>query len=777
VGTHRPGRRDSGYGASSRLREELQFFESWPNPQGPDRAKIGVKRSLSNVSSWIFVAVSVSAAGLVPEARAAALEDAPSGSPLRAPELNAAKESRWQVEAVTLKNGLRVRMEATPGGAEVAVCTAVGLPLSNPFASEPDYGRILAKVLEVGGARGKTPLSQLLAERAGRASVRVEPGAVSYCTTVPARELPFALWLAESRFLPLARGADDLSGAAPGTSDGSDSEQAPAVLLEAKLRKLAFLGRFRSSEGNDSEPPSSQELEDYHREHFVAENVTLALSGGFDPEKAKTLIESYLGHIARGNPTPRQGDEVRAQTTERFSVAFDSASKTPAAAYGWALPQGELGDQARIALMVLASSTRLGGKFRAQGGPASEVQAHFDLAGPYGLGFLYVVGRYAAAPELIEREVERAIADLAARGPTLDELHAAEAELRARRQDLVRTPAERAELLGLGQLVGDELMNLSSFEAQGPEPLERQFRSEQVRMAASHVLSQELRSTVEYYPRGWKDPWETPMPVYHIVSAGQSLSSIAKAHGTTVSVIAGMNKLNARTPIYPGDKLRVPRGKPKPQLKTHTLKKGETLSHLAVFYGVSVKALAEQNGLSEKQRLRSGQTLEIPAGASKSKDANEAHTPPVESRSHTVRSGETLSGIAHRYGLSTDELARENGLGPKALVRVGQKLRVPAAKGPAPGEPSSAPHALKGPAPAASTEKANPEKPSAEKANPEKLRSHTVKKGDTLIGIAHKYGVRVDDLVRLNSLSQKKPLQLGQKLVIPGAGARASETR
>lgn len=757
-------------------------------------------RSLSGVHLWIIAALAASSSlvlsgqavasslpGSDPEGIHTAQTTLAPAEGARAPSTpapstpaastSALSTQAWSVESLTLKNGLRARLEPTSGGAEVAVCTTFGVPLSKPFSSEPDYADVLAKQLASGGARGQKPADELVSERGGHTVVRVEPKAVSYCTVVPARELPFALWLAESRFLPLRKAAPSLDAAAreAGSEVPSDAalsseiqpgRGAPAI-VEAKLRKLVYLGRYRTSEGNLGEVPTTDELTQFHTNYYVANNAAIALSGGFEVEKAKQLLDDYLGHVARGVEPPSSPEGTEPQTTQRFSVAFDSEAKTPIAAYGWALPAGKHGDEARIALAVLSSPSRLGRRLKAPGGPASEVESYFDVASPLGLGFLYVVGRYASAPELIEREVGRAILELATTGPTRDELEVARSRLQTLRSDLVRTPAGRAELLSRAGLLGDQALQLSAFEDPGSEPGIDSLRPEQVRLAASELLVAARRATLEYYPKGWKDPWETPMRVYHIVSAGQSLSSIAKEHNTTVAVIVSMNKLNQKSPIYPGDKLRVPRGKPKPKLRVHTLKRGETLSHLAVQYGVSVKALTDQNGLGAKQRLRVGQTLEIPSGAAKTKESNDAPSAPTEGRSHTVRSGETLSGIAHHYGLGTDELAKENGLGPRALVRVGQKLRIPSAKSPASDGPTPTLPALKGQAP---NGKGSPPKGGTETKPPlsaPKTKSYTVKKGDTLIGIAQKHGVKVDELIRLNSLSRKKPLQLGQKLLIP----------
>jgi membrane-bound lytic murein transglycosylase D len=53
-------------------------------------------------------------------------------------------------------------------------------------------------------------------------------------------------------------------------------------------------------------------------------------------------------------------------------------------------------------------------------------------------------------------------------------------------------------------------------------------------------------------------------------------------------------------------------------------------------------------------------------------------TPPVpQYTTHRVRSGETLSQIARRYGASVSALVRTNGLRSANRLRVGQRLRIP----------------------------------------------------------------------------------------------------
>jgi len=79
-----------------------------------------------------------------------------------------------------------------------------------------------------------------------------------------------------------------------------------------------------------------------------------------------------------------------------------------------------------------------------------------------------------------------------------------------------------------------------------------------------------------------------------------------------------------------------------------------------------VKSLAEKVEMLEKRPLEKPKPPVAP----------KAQAPPPAKRYHEVKKGETLTGIAKRYGLSVEELRRLNRLSPKAALSAGQKLVV-----------------------------------------------------------------------------------------------------
>jgi len=119
---------------------------------------------------------------------------------------------------------------------------------------------------------------------------------------------------------------------------------------------------------------------------------------------------------------------------------------------------------------------------------------------------------------------------------------------------------------------------------------------------------------------------------------------------------------------------------------------------------------------------------------------------------YKVASGDTVSGIAGRYGLSTASVLALNGLGWKSTIFPGQVLKLSSAAATAAPAPAPAPVAA---APAASGR-------------------YTIVKGDTISRIAARFGVSTQAVLTANGLSASSIIYPGQSVAIPGASSPAA---
>ncbi len=243
--------------------------------------------------------------------------------------------------------------------------------------------------------------------------------------------------------------------------------------------------------------------------------------------------------------------------------------------------------------------------------------------------------------------------------------------------------------------------------------------------------------------------------VRHTVRRGETLSGLSFRYGVSVAAIQSANNLRGTT-IHPGQALSIPaQGDVGPRIAataapssgpsvTHTVRSGETLSHISEHYRVSIAAIQRANGIRGTQ-IRAGQALAIPGAGAAPAQTNLTSSSPASSEAparmssggtHTVRAGETLSHIATRHGTSVAAIQRANNL-RGTQIRIGQALAIPGTGA------------------------------SAVAASQAARGTHAVQRGETLIGIAQRYDVTVSDLRRENGMTPRSVLQAGQELRIP----------
>lgn len=167
----------------------------------------------------------------------------------------------------------------------------------------------------------------------------------------------------------------------------------------------------------------------------------------------------------------------------------------------------------------------------------------------------------------------------------------------------------------------------------------------------------------------------------HVVQPGESLSEIAVAYGVTMSALIAANGIGNSDYIYTGQQLTIPNGSSGYGNRGYssggsyvTVGRGDSLSLIASLNGMTVNELMQLNGLSNPNHVWIGQRLLVRGGGNAS--AASYNTVASDGSTHIVRRGETLSHVAQRYGLSIQQLMAMNNLSNPNHVYVGQQLSV-----------------------------------------------------------------------------------------------------
>jgi membrane-bound lytic murein transglycosylase D len=204
----------------------------------------------------------------------------------------------------------------------------------------------------------------------------------------------------------------------------------------------------------------------------------------------------------------------------------------------------------------------------------------------------------------------------------------------------------------------------------------------------------------------------------HVVSRGETVSAIASRYGASCEAVLGANGLRSRDRIYPGQKLKIPGSAPG-GTSVHTVKSGDTISEIASRYGVTTTEVLEANSLTKSDRIYPGQQLKVSGGAD-------------YTTTHTVKRGDTIYDIAREYGVSTSSVLAANCMGPRDRIYPGEKIKIPAG----------------------GTVK-------------NEIIVHNVRRGDTITSIAKKYGASSNDVLKENGLGPRDKIYPGQKIRVP----------
>lgn len=103
----------------------------------------------------------------------------------------------------------------------------------------------------------------------------------------------------------------------------------------------------------------------------------------------------------------------------------------------------------------------------------------------------------------------------------------------------------------------------------------------------------------------------------------------------------------------------------------HVMKKGETVYSLSKQYGVSMQVILDYNGIKDATKIIAGQKIKIP-------DRNTLTPNQRATEQYVVQKGDTVYGIAKKFNTTQAEIFVLNNLTAQSVIKVGQKLKVPA---------------------------------------------------------------------------------------------------
>ena len=163
---------------------------------------------------------------------------------------------------------------------------------------------------------------------------------------------------------------------------------------------------------------------------------------------------------------------------------------------------------------------------------------------------------------------------------------------------------------------------------------------------------------------------------------------------------------------------------PSESYQTYTVQSGDTLSGIASRFGTTYQKIASDNGIANPNIIHPGQVLKIYGGSNQSNSSFSYQT-------YIVKSGDTLSGIGSKFGVSYQKIAADNNISNPNLIHPGQVLKIYTDQ---------------------------PQQPVYE--------TYVVKSGDTLSEIAQQFETSVNRIASDNGIKNVNLITIGQRLKI-----------
>lgn len=250
-----------------------------------------------------------------------------------------------EIEQYKLENGLRVvlNLDSTIPVVSVAVYYDVGS--RNEREGRTGFAHLFEHMMFQGSENvKKAEHFQFIMKAGGTMNGTTSSERTNYFETLPANQLPLALWLESDRMRTLAVTQENLDNQREAVKeekrlrvDNQPYGQILDLLTEMVYKNFA---NSHSTIGSmeDLDDATVEDVQEFFRIYYAPNNAVLVISGAFETETAKDLVEKYFGTIP-SQPLPPQIDvEEPAEVAANYKEFEDQLAPLPAFLMGWKIP-------------------------------------------------------------------------------------------------------------------------------------------------------------------------------------------------------------------------------------------------------------------------------------------------------------------------------------------------------------------------------------------------------------------------------------------------------
>ncbi len=413
-----------------------------------------------------------------------------------------------ELEEYTLENGLRVILNRDDSVPVVAVAVYYDVGSRNEREGRTGFAHLFEHMMFQGSENvKKAEHFQYIMKAGGTMNGTTSSERTNYFETLPASQLPLALWLESDRMRSLAVTQENLDNQREAVKEEKrlryDNQPYGQIfdLINEMIYKNFANSHSTIGSMEHLDDATVEDVQEFFRIYYAPNNAVLAISGSFEPDTAKQLVETYFGDIP-SQPKPAsldvsEPDEV-GQTYREWE---DPLAPFPAFLVGWKIPKRRSPEFNALylagKLLYDGDSSRLYQKLVK--GEESVIQLFGftdERRGPSSI-FVGAIPKPEKDLSRIRDIIMKEIADIATNGPTAEEMQKLHNQLindfvRMRQSSMTRAQqiAEYALYDGDPALINSELDDLLSVTP------------DQIRNTVDKFLNTENRSLLDIRPAG-----------------------------------------------------------------------------------------------------------------------------------------------------------------------------------------------------------------------------------------------------------------------------------
>jgi predicted Zn-dependent peptidase len=249
------------------------------------------------------------------------------------------------VEQFTLENGLRVVLSEDHAIPVVSVAVYYDVGSRNEKQGRTGFAHLFEHMMFQGSENvPKAAHFQHIFNSGGTLNGTTSSERTNYFETLPANQLPLALWLESDRMRSLKVTQENLDNQREAVKEEKrlNYDNRPYSDAFLRLNELIFVNpaNAHSTIGSmaDLDAATIEDIREFFRIYYAPNNAVLVIVGDFDAREARALVEKYFASIPRQPVPPAANVSEPPEVAARRQNYYDRFAQLPALIIGWKAP-------------------------------------------------------------------------------------------------------------------------------------------------------------------------------------------------------------------------------------------------------------------------------------------------------------------------------------------------------------------------------------------------------------------------------------------------------